>query len=266
MKLYKFTSLKNANLVLENGLWFSNFLKVNDPMEGLFYYSHQNPEIIINAKESIGICCLTECYKNPLLWALYADNGKSICFEINGDTLVKCGIKINKITYSNYIKFINNSEHINNGNTAKKLLTHKLSCWKYEKEYRGMKTIFNEEGESESNTVKSIESIFLGYKLSNLFTDKNEEYIQYPKTMKYFEIEHLVNFENILDKILKNNFIKVFLTKIEEDNSYFNNNKIRLTGKIEKSEQLTRDSLVVYKNYISELINKYKVDNSSNIK
>ena len=139
MKLYKFTSLEHALNVLIEGLWFSSFFKLNDPMEGLFYHSLElTPECIIDEKLKNGICSLTDYYTNPLLWALYAENGKSVCLEIDKQELDSSGIMGDKVGYTNkiiYFKSINKLGN-NKDEIAKRLLMTKIKSWKYEHEYR----------------------------------------------------------------------------------------------------------------------------------
>lgn len=70
-KLYKFRSIDSALDVLNKGFWFSSFDKLNDPMEGLFYYykSNQVMEQLIHLKRNRGICSFSESLDNPLMWS-----------------------------------------------------------------------------------------------------------------------------------------------------------------------------------------------------
>ena len=256
-KLYKFRSIDRALDVLKEGFWFSSFEKLNDPMEGLFYYykSNQIMEELIKKKRKRGICSFSESLDNPLMWSFYADEGKGICLEVSLEVSLKeieknnslcfaknikveknnslCfakNIKVEKINYTNDIKLYKDFNGINVFEEADKLLLQKLEPWKNEKEWRGL-VKFNEIDKNGVQIKLKVDSIYLGYRISNLNDlDKIKKLLKKDKIDSLKEI-----FKICVDKQMK-------IYKTDYSVKKTENNIVSLTGKV-ASEQLNKEEI-----------------------
>lgn len=142
MKIYKFRPLENqtdfdrAKVILETGhFWCSQFMELNDPMEGVFRTTKDNSEIsdIFTGKCEYKICSFSgrTAFKNPAMWGYYANGFMGLAFEIN----VKRG-EVEKINYDNDIQSIMKSSDTDK---IRMILLAKFSPWRHENEYRFLK-------------------------------------------------------------------------------------------------------------------------------
>lgn len=150
MKLYKYKSLspntENAlDMIVNQRLYCSSWRAQNDPMEGVFAYvsrSNQLHEDNINQKlnkikyqkDKLRICSLSEVgtdYDAYLMWAHYADGFKGIALEIDLDEL-----ETFPVTYVNGFPTFKLKRNAPDDEYAKRVLSHKMSCWSYERERR----------------------------------------------------------------------------------------------------------------------------------
>jgi hypothetical protein len=143
---YKYRSLENfkhfIDIILNNRLYAANFKKLNDPMEGLFYYWIEEEEVaneVMNQKYSWGICSLGKTATNELLWERYADNHKGIAIEVTLKKPIPRDIIIEEIKYRPINKIKRDVKSINGDNIAehaKSILLRKTDCWEDEDEVR----------------------------------------------------------------------------------------------------------------------------------
>ena len=80
MILYKYRSLANLDwtidILLNQRLYASEYVKLNDPMEGFFYHhglSKSKLKEILKDKLSYRICSLSKSPTDIGLWTFYAD-------------------------------------------------------------------------------------------------------------------------------------------------------------------------------------------------
>jgi hypothetical protein len=141
IELYKFRKLANCEDldkikdIIENGFYCSNFLDFNDMNEGVFYANPKDKNknkmlktrlnTILSEKTKYKICSFSResALDSQLMWGHYANAGMGIAIEIEDDNCKN----MEKVVYSDSYK---------NLNTIKKILTHKTTEWKYEKECR----------------------------------------------------------------------------------------------------------------------------------
>ncbi len=142
-KIYKFSSLNEfaRDIIVTEKFFFSDWEKMNDPMEGFFQYykdEHQQQEIdaLYSEKNKYGISCFSKNYNEILMWSHYADNYNGICIEVEPDNAL-CSenkIKIKEMEYEDNVQMLLKD----NGSTpdAIELLSKKITKWVYEKEVR----------------------------------------------------------------------------------------------------------------------------------
>ncbi len=138
MILYKYLSDLRLNRIIDilktEKFYFAEWQKLNDPMEGYFSYylnDFENDTIkqITSGKNKLRICSLSSCYDDILMWSNYSNGHKGVCVEID------VSIDVRKIKYTLKIPWLlTNSNSLNL--SPKDILTHKISKWKHEKEYR----------------------------------------------------------------------------------------------------------------------------------
>ncbi len=168
-KLYKFRALASCedfcrirDIIKTGKFYFSDWDKMNDPMEGYFSYLNdkegQGKELadeIAGEKGKYKICSFSDSWDNILMWSHYADNHKGVCIEVE--------VSEDKVKEITYIEKIPSMEEILNKNqddkakTAKAILSTKLNQWEYENEWR----VFEK---SEFKKVGKITAVYFGLK------------------------------------------------------------------------------------------------------
>lgn len=104
MAYFKYKSAQNIEQLvatLEKGkIWASDYKKLNDPMEWYFQSIGKefDQNLLDEKKGYVKVCCLSRSKNYGLMWAMYADEHKGICLEvevkgedniIEKDTIVK---------------------------------------------------------------------------------------------------------------------------------------------------------------------------------
>jgi hypothetical protein len=163
-KIYKFCSLNefSRDIIITGKFFFSDWEKMNDPMEGYFqYYTHEHTqqeiEAIYTEKNKYGISCFSKEYTEILMWSHYADNHRGICIEVEIDNKLckKENIKKQNIKYLETIQML-----IKDDGTSPdtiELLGKKINKWKYEKEVRMFCS-----GKNQTKEIGTITKIILG--------------------------------------------------------------------------------------------------------
>ena len=174
MKLYKYKSLSDfefvADILINNQLYASHYMELNDPMEGDFTpdINLDYNDLIKKEMESIRVCSLSKDLHNPILWAHYADGFKGVCIEIEANESL---LDLHKINYGPFNPIPSEGYRGMHGDTeeytardwAKSSLRGKYEEWEYENEYR----IF-----SDSTFISSgfqITAIYFGKRTSEIY-------------------------------------------------------------------------------------------------
>ena len=133
------------DILKNNRLYASNFLKFNDAREGwfnfLFSKSEEEKDIvkalenIKSEKEKRFICCFSEKFikdskKELLMWVHYANNHIGFRIDFTLDT------KIHDVKYGRKPKLIENIENLPKNSEIIEILTRKDEIWRYERECR----------------------------------------------------------------------------------------------------------------------------------
>ena len=144
MKAYKFRGSHQFDMVMDivlgKRLYCADWAKLNDPMEGVFAYSHNNVterdikqdvEKIINEKKKIRVCSLASTFESHLMWAHYASGFEGFAIEVE---LPDNDSKIKKVEYRGIFAGISLGEEIEANQVADEILSSKYNEWEYEKE------------------------------------------------------------------------------------------------------------------------------------
>lgn len=131
-----------ASIFKEEKIWASNYKNLNDPMEW-FFRSHDkgfDKKILDEYKGDVKICCLSKSYNYGLMWAMYGDEHKGICLEVEVDETenIKDDSSISENYWVKYdIKYQNEPAEIKDGYpTVDEILKIKSPQWKHEQEVR----------------------------------------------------------------------------------------------------------------------------------
>ena len=154
-RLYRYRKVPDIELaerelraISDQYLWFSPYRTLNDPMEGIYGASEwltQQPEYrelvreIRNQKRSVGICCFSDTYDNELMWAHYSANYGGICVGYSTKRLLSGlgdGVHIARVAYNNQPPRIGRDEGGCPQQASIRILSHKKTCWLYEREWR----------------------------------------------------------------------------------------------------------------------------------
>ena len=198
IKYYKYKSLSGEgrdylfDIFKKGEIYASEFKKLNDPMEGIFFCKGIDYQNIIEKKGKQRIVSLTNSPYNTLMWSHYADSHKGVCLEISFED----EIHIEKVEYPNEVIDVDNSRNDNHIT----ILKNKLSPWKYECESRYI---------SEKKFVKiTVSKIFLGlcfgnaHNIENFKKDVENIYKEYQPDKDIPEIVQ-VDVDTLLNKIPK---------------------------------------------------------------
>jgi len=194
--LYKYRSLASGcrehtlALLERMEIYYASPKELNDPMEfksklevsipsieHVDWNDTSNPLVhdvrseIEMSKSSLGICCFSECPRSHLMWSHYADSHRGICvgFDTQSDSGWNNAVRIEysdelpvfRIAYP----FKATREHLRYQQT-------KLTDWKYEKEWRFIRTDLNETPRKRQLPADALSVIILGSKMSS--NDRNQ--------------------------------------------------------------------------------------------
>ena len=196
MKLYKFRSNKNhiKEILTTKKFYFSNWKKLNDPMEGFYSYyktEHSNDLIkdIYKEKNQWKICSLTKNYEDILLWSFYANGFKGICIEVE----VEKSENLVKIIYNKNIPWLTDNLSNDYPLSARNVFTNKISKWEFEKEYRYFSY-------NEKMSIGKITAVIFGINTHKPFKKKIMQYCD--DNIEIYDSK--INFKNNVVNIIKN--------------------------------------------------------------
>lgn len=146
MRAFKFRSASQVafalDIIINKRLFCADWKSLNDPMEGVFAYSHRTSDEedvrdrvtqVIEEKQGLRVCSLSKTFDSHLLWAHYAGGFDGMAIEIE---LPSKHPSVRDVKYRGVFATVN-LEHPNDpGAVATDILSSKYSEWKYEKEVR----------------------------------------------------------------------------------------------------------------------------------
>lgn len=160
--LYKYRSLDNfrnfVDIIINNRLYAAKYDKLNDPMEGHYFYKDgvlddNMCRKIYDNKQKLRLCSLSKNPDNFLMWSHYAKGHSGVAIGVKIDENI---FTVKEIEYLQELKYFENTNYLD----AITILSSKLNFWDYEKEVRAFT-------QDDSNYVNvEIVSIHIGSKMS----------------------------------------------------------------------------------------------------
>ena len=146
MLAYKFRAPSQIEYTLDiffnNRLFCADWTRLNDPMEGIFSYSHYTTDetdysVLLDEikveKKRIKICSLSKTFDCHLLWAHYANGFSGMAIEVE---LPDKSSEVTEVTYRGVFAHIELHNQKIPSQTAQMILSSKYKEWEYEKEVR----------------------------------------------------------------------------------------------------------------------------------
>ncbi|AYM13425.1 DUF2971 domain-containing protein [Agrobacterium tumefaciens] len=149
MRLYYYTKLQYGLMaVRDQRIKISSFETLNDPFDfvGIATSNEDDRRTVQAHKDDIksraGLLCMSETWKEPLMWGHYADNhrGVSLAFEVNP----------NKFRQVSYVEERPKLEDFGakkvtdlKGEVIDRISTMKFNQWSYEREWRSFVRLLN---------------------------------------------------------------------------------------------------------------------------
>lgn len=187
-RLFRYRDVSSAELaereldaIANNYLWCSRYGDLNDPMEGIYgaspWLASQTAfEIlsreILNNKRSVGICCFSDNHDNELMWSHYTRNYSGICVAYSTRQLregLGDEVHLVRVAYDGRPPRIGKDYQEQPQQAAKTVLSHKKSCWLYEREWRLLTSpaAIQVPGPLHIASTGSTKAVYLGPRMNN---------------------------------------------------------------------------------------------------
>ena len=139
---------REISAVRDDFLWCSNFLSLNDPMEGSYRGSpnlrnHGRYQFvrdkIFDQKNALGICSFSETHDNGPMWAHYSDQFQGICIAYNFRVLresIPDECSFVRLSYEEDPYLVTQARVSEGEEVAQRILSSKSHRWLYEREWR----------------------------------------------------------------------------------------------------------------------------------
>ena len=137
--LFKYRGVQNfrffTDIILRNRLYASQYVELNDPMEGQYYYNKGELDKSIQRKikddkGNLRLCSLSRKNDNELMWSHYAEGHRGVAI---GLTVDREKYDVRPIQYTG-LAYLTGGQVEND--TPREILSHKLNVWAYEEEER----------------------------------------------------------------------------------------------------------------------------------
>jgi hypothetical protein len=138
--LFKYRSFRPfeyiVDILAKRRLYASRFDDLNDPMEGRYLYENfggkkeDMDSMLRGKKQKMRVCSLSEKPDDPLMWSHYADghHGFVVGVEVSAHNY-----DVRSIQYDGPARI---QDPATGYEAAKRVLSHKIDAWSYEKEVR----------------------------------------------------------------------------------------------------------------------------------
>lgn len=151
MLLYHYTKLQyGLAAIRDKRLKIARYDALNDPFDimGLSFSEEDERQQLESIKADLGktngIICLSETWKEPLMWGHYADSHRGVClgFEVKAGHYEKIHYRSDRPTLADYKR-----ESIDQLSTEdlRKIAHSKFNQWKYEREWRRIVSLGDED-------------------------------------------------------------------------------------------------------------------------
>ena len=124
-------------------------------------------------REGGGVVCFSECKRNMLMWAHYADRHRGFCLafdsglKIDGDSdgqrIRRMQVRYsNELPETNILKIDQSVRQSGNDGLFMELLRRKAKYWEYEKEWRLMRKDIRDTGRVSHYQPEALKAVYLG--------------------------------------------------------------------------------------------------------
>jgi hypothetical protein len=193
------------NAIRDGYLFCSPYMRLNDPMEGLFTSSdllrksgdyRAIRDAIRDNKAQIGVCSFSEVYDHELMWAHYANQFKGICVSYSLSRLLKGlgeDVSFVRMYYDETVPTVHRTNK-EPSQLAKMVLSYKNYRWLYEREWR----MFAGLGKAYYGDTACVARVYLGSRM------KPDDQKRITSTLKRLKIKtgvmtidkYLISFES----------------------------------------------------------------------
>jgi hypothetical protein len=165
---------REMDAIVNPYIWCSDFLKLNDPMEGYFSMtarlqrkstSDEVFDAIMHDQTNVGIAGLSDTFENDLMWTHYASNWTGICIEYRAKKLIAAlpdDATIVRIAYNDKPAEVGLGDSKDITEAVKKAFSQKKLVWAYEREWR----VLGRKGTNRISDKKAVHRVFLGPRIS----------------------------------------------------------------------------------------------------
>jgi hypothetical protein len=164
---------REIDAIVSHYIWCSDFLNLNDPMEGQFDLTdrlHKTTDAtivfdaILSGTTSVGIASLSDTFANDLMWTHYAANWTGICIEYRAKKLIAAlpdDTTVVRMAYNERPSRIGLQDSKDINEAVKKVFSQKKYNWAYEREWRVLGT----KGPNRIKDKSATKRVFLGPRL-----------------------------------------------------------------------------------------------------
>lgn len=164
---------RELDALVEGYIWCSDFLSLNDPMEGDFELTvrlnkkpHANDVLnsILTGQTKVGIASLSDSLENDLMWTHYANQWSGICIEYHAKRLLSSlpdDATIVRMSYNEMPSWVGVSDAKNTDEAVKKVFSQKKYNWAYEREWR----LLGNKSKNHYNDKKAVRCVYIGQRI-----------------------------------------------------------------------------------------------------
>jgi hypothetical protein len=161
---------REVDAIVNPYIWCSDFLNLNDPMEGDFNLTARAKKktdskavfsAIMGGQTSVGIASLSDTFANDLMWTHYAANWTGICIEYRAKKLIAAlpdETTLVRMAYNEKPTKVGLHDSENITEAVKKVFSQKKFSWAYEREWR----VLGSKGRNRINDKQATRRVFLG--------------------------------------------------------------------------------------------------------
>jgi hypothetical protein len=161
---------REVDAIIDQYIWCSDFLNLNDPTEGDFTLSLRlskkpHAQEVLNAitsgQTNVGIASLSDTLGNDLMWTHYANNWSGICIEYHAKRLVGSlphDTTIIRMAYNEKPSWVGMRDSKKTDDAVKKVFSQKKFNWAYEREWR----VLGKKGKNFISNKRAIRCIYFG--------------------------------------------------------------------------------------------------------
>ena len=165
---------REMDAIVNPYIWCSDFLNLNDPMEGYFSLtawlrknsnSDKVFDAIMDGQTNVGIASLSDTFANDLMWSHYASNWTGICIEYRAKKLIAAlpdDATIARMAYNDKPAEVGLADSKDVTEAVKKAFSQKKFNWAYEREWR----VLGSKGRNRISDKKAVHRVYLGPRIS----------------------------------------------------------------------------------------------------